>query len=139
MKRQRNRVLRVMLVLTTMTGAASFARTTPAQSKPISIFIGRPAVLAFCTSRGGSYISAPGTLYGCVWKDRDGKEHQLTCPEEGLGCEITYGPPNRPKSGAAAVTIKIGNNAKLDPQRELELTTQILAEQARSAKAGKAK
>ena len=139
MKRQRLQVLRGLLVLATMTGAASFALGAPAEAKPIAIFIGKPAVLAFCTSNSGSYGSSPGIGYWCVYKDRDGKEHMLNCPENGLGCEFVYAPPNRPKSGAAAVTVKIDTNAKLEPQRERELTTQILAQQARSAKAGKAK
>ena len=139
MKRQRQQVLRGLLVLATMIGAASFALGAPAQAKPIAIFIGRPAVLAFCTAKGGTYASVPGYGYSCTYTDRDGKLQMVSCPDNGLGCEFVFAPPNRPKSGAAAVTIKIDTKAKLEPQRELELTTQILAEQARSAKAGKAK
>ncbi len=138
-QRRRHRFLRGVLALATMTGAASFAFGAPAEAKPISIVIGRPAVLAFCTARGGTYASVPGFGYSCTYIDRDGKIQMVTCPENGLGCEFVFAPPNRPKSGAAAVTIKIDSNAKLEPQQERELTTQILAEQARSAKAGKAK
>ena len=138
MKRQhRRRMLSSVLALATMTGVASFALGAPAQAKPITRFIGKPAVLAFCTSNSGSYGSSPGLGYWCVYKDRDGKEHMVSCPENGFGCEFVYAPPNRPKSGAAILTSKMGTN--LEPQREIELTNQIIAEQTRSAKAGKAK
>lgn len=134
----RRHVFTRILAVAAMSGAASLFLGASAQAKPISRFIGKPAIQAFCAARGGTY-SSNAAGYGCEYKDRDGKVHFVVCPPSGYGCEFVYAPPNRPKSGAAAVTVSIGKNAKLEPQRELQLTDQLIAEQARSATAGKAR